>query len=301
MATKYNDFVKSVLGDIGFAAMQRAAFKMPEITNAIPAQTILSWVEAAAANGFEGNVPSTDCTFSIKKSETGYNVVLNGSSAHIDHITQGATIVADLLGFAPEGAPSLRKSQLDQLSKTIGELAQISLMKAGVGGGGGVQARGKAANALGPAEAKEQVAKQTEPMKQAKGSSAPPKMGSGVGAAGIKTAPPKMPKAGMAAEAPSNKTSTQMNVGGVKPPKPPSVTAKKSEPRVAAIELAKAHAGCPRCGSQAFSNEKFVGCGCFGELAKSTYSKRVEQGYVVFFNYQWDSDSIRKLIGDYGN
>lgn len=294
MATKYNDFVKSVLGDIGFAAMQRAAFKMPEITNAIPAQTILSWVEAAAASDFSGNVPSTDCAFSIKKSESGYAVTLNGNTANIQHVTQGATIVADLLGFAPEGVPTLRKSQVDQLSKTIGELAQVSLMKAA-----GVQARAKAANAQGPSQATPATPKQTQPMNQTKvTSTGPVKMGSGASAGKTQTSPPKLPKVGMAAEAPSNKTSTKQNVGGVKPPKPPSVTA-KSEPRVAAIELAKAHAGCPRCGSNAFSSEKFVGCSCFGDLAKSTYSKRVEQGYVVFFNYQWDSNSIQKLIGDY--
>jgi hypothetical protein len=291
MATyKYNEFVKSILGDHGFEAMRRASFKMPEITNAIPAQTILSWVEAAARTEFNGKVPSTDNTFSIAKNDKGYTVTLDGNSAHIEHVTQAATIIADLLGFSPDGSPTLRKSQVDQLSKTIGELAQLSLIKAG-----GVQARGKAANALPPSGANEQVAKQTQPMTQTKATSIP-KMGSGAGPTKPQTAPPPMPKAGMTAEAPSNKTSTKVNVGGAKPPKPPTM---KSEPRVAAFELAKAHGGCPRCNARTFSGEKFVGCGCFGDLAKSTYSKRVEQGYVVFFNYQWDSNSIQKLIGDY--
>lgn len=290
---KYQDFMKSVLGEHGFVAIQNAAAKMPELMDAVPAQTILSWTDVAARVEFDGEVPATGHRFAIKKAETGFNVTLDGNSAHVDHITQAATVIADVLGFVPSAKPTIRKSQLDQLIKTIDMLAKFNLAKAV---GGGVQAPGDKGTANPATLPVGQTP--TQPKKQM-ANKIPTKMGSGT-STGTKTKGPaalpspnvKPPPAAATPEGPKTKTA--------KPPTTPASTpAKKGEPKIAALDLNKAQAGCPTCLKKAFSEEKFVGCGCFKELAKSTYSKRVEQGYVVFFNYQWDSESIHKLINDY--
>jgi hypothetical protein len=113
------------------------------------------------------------------------------------------------------------------------------------------------------------------------------------------TGPAKIPDVSTK-QTPTAKAPAAPQTKTAKPPTTPASTpAKKGEPKIAALDLNKAQRGCPTCLKKAFSEEKFVGCACFKELAKSTYSKRVEQGYVVFFNYQWDSDSIHRLINDY--
>jgi hypothetical protein len=291
---KYQDFMKSVLGEHGFVAIQNAAAKMPELMDAVPAQTILSWTDVAARIEFDGEVPATAHRFAIKKNETGFDVTLNGNSAHVDHITQAATVIADVLGFVPSAKPTIRKSQLDQLIKTIDMLAKFNLAKAVGGAGGGVQAPGDKGT---PNAATLPVGQTpTQPQKQV-ANKIPTKMGSGA-STGTKTKGPTALPSVSAKPPKLAATPKGPQTSAAKAPTQPAV-AKKGEPKIAALDLNKAQRGCPTCLKKAFNDERFVGCGCFKELAKSTYSKRVEQGYVVFFNYQWDSESIHKLINDY--
>lgn len=296
-------FVAEVLGKHGYEAVQNAAAQMPEIVDLVPAQAILSWVNIASQIGYEGVLPATGYNIAFAKNETGFGITLDGNSAQVDNVRQLATVVADVLGFIPSTTPTLAKGQMDDLVKTIDLLTKYNLVKA----------QQKATSGLGSTAG---FGKPTNPMPHTtvetqKAPAMPiPKMGSAA-AGEAKAGAVKQGATKPAGMKPVDQTST--NVGRSKlseTVKLPSVKAPKatggaeakmarSEPKIAAIPLEKTAGGCPRCGTKTFSSERFVGCKCYGELAKSTYSKRIDGGHVVFFNYQWTPEQIQLLIQDY--
>lgn len=295
MTKPYETFVKTVLGDHGYAAVQKAVAQMPELGNAVPSQTILSWVETCARFEYEGNIPGTENTFAIAKSEDGFRVRLNDESANFSSISGIAMVLASTLDFLPETAPSLGRDQLDQLVKSIDLLTKFNLAKA--------QGQVRAAR---PPSAPTSPAKQTEPIQA--GVKNPPmaKVKTQIPATTV-GAKPTQPYTGAAIQPsvskPPTADSTKMKTVGsniVKPPAAgkPQQTAKKPK-RVATLARSETAKVCPSCGQHAFSQTEFVGCKCFADLAKSTYSKKVEDGFVIFFNYQWDADSINLLLKNY--
>jgi hypothetical protein len=301
---KYDQFVVEVLGKHGYEAVKHAAAQMPEIESLVPAQAILSWVDIASRIEYSGNVPSTDRHVAFTKNENGYTITVDGNSAEATHIRQLASVIADIVGFSPDSAPELRKGQMNDLIRTIDVLTKFELAKAnrsfsqkGAHGGFG-----------GPTAPMSHT-----PTEKVKPPSIPiPKMGSslageakGTGAikaGGTKPAPMKpvdqtstnvgKTKLSVDVKAKPMKIPQAKSAGGAKP-------AAKSEPKVFAVSLAKSSNGCPRCGTYSFSDDKFVGCRCYGDLAKSTYSKRIDGGHVVFFNYQWAPETIQAFISDY--
>jgi hypothetical protein len=288
-------FVVEVLGKHGYEAVQNAAAQMPEIVDLVPAQAILSWVNIASQIGYEGVLPSTGYNIAFAKNETGYGITLDGNSAHVDNVRQLATVVADALGFIPSTTPTLAKGQMDDLVKTIDLLTKYNLVKAMGGGKPKFDVGGRSLPhppmAFGEAAPRETV--QPKPAL-----SIPKTQVKGQGTAGVGGTSPKK----MTTVTPPMKQAAPPKAARV--PKAPAATkspaeAKKSEPKIAAIPLEKTAGGCPRCGTKVFSDEHFVGCECYGELAKSTYSKRINGGHVVFFNYQWTPEQIQLLIQDY--
>lgn len=281
----YLSFVRTVLGEHGYNAIQTAISQMPEIDSAVPAQTLLSWVETAARLSYEGIVPGTNHKMAICKSETGYSYSIDGIPGVSSQVRDAALALARALEFAPQSSPALNKSQMDQLIKTIDLLAKMSLVKA-IPRAHGAAAPPSAAmshtGAVGPT--REQPAQS-----QAAASSASKKAISGL------------------SEQKANKPSTSkvMGTGTTQPPMaggtkgPAAAKPKAAKPKVGGFGKSEVSKPCPACGQKAFTDVKFVGCSCFANLAKNTYSKAVEDGFVIFFNFQWDDASINKLLKYY--
>lgn len=284
----YLSFVQTVLGEHGYNAIQTAISQMPEIGNAVPAQTLLSWVETAARLGYEGVVPGTNHKMAIAKSETGYSYSINGIPGASTHIREAALVLARALEFAPDSSPNLNKTQMDQLIRTIDLLAKMSLIKAAP------RAHGAAAMASAPMSQTGAIgatkAQPTQAMQAQRAASQQAAKGLGAGM-GAKAKKPTT--AGVM----SAKTTQPPMAGGTKAPA--AAKPKKNAPKVVGLARSETVKACPACHQNAFTDSKFIGCKCFGELAKSTYSKAVEDGFVVFFNFQWDEGSIDKLIRYY--
>jgi len=92
--------------------------------------------------------------------------------------------------------------------------------------------------------------------------------------------PPQPQEAPMAATPPSTAQSS------AKKPKIPSLPLTRSE----------ASAECPLCGGGFMSGDKFVGCVCFSELAKSVRTTAYSDGYVLDFCLDVDVDEVRSLM-----
>lgn len=287
----YESFIKEVLGDHGYAAVQKAVAQMPELNSAVPSQTVLSWVETCARIEYEGNVPGTQSTFAIAKSEGGFDIRLNNERATFPSISGVAMALARALEFSPADVSNLKKEQLDQLVKSIDLLTKFNLAKA-VGGGAKAPT---AATPFHPATKPEGMGKPPQATRMAQVKTQIP--ASTVGAK--PTQPKTMTAISPSMAKPPTGDSTQRKTVGasiIKPPKVKGIQAQAKKPAIAAVGKSEAARACPSCNKTAFSADEFVGCKCFSELAKSTYSKKVDDGFVIFFNYQWDADSIDRLL-----
>jgi hypothetical protein len=85
----------------------------------------------------------------------------------------------------------------------------------------------------------------------------------------------------MAAVPPTTTTSSAK-----KPPKIPSLPLTRSE----------AAAECPLCGGSQMASDKFIGCICFSELAKSVRTTTYKDGYVLDFGVDVEVDEVRSLV-----
>jgi hypothetical protein len=280
---KYESFLKGALGEHGYTAINNAIAQAPEIKDAVPAQAILSWVESAARVSYEGNVPGTAHVVSFAKSEDGFVCSFDSGKGKSGSTKDIATLLARVLEFAPASAPSaaINKSQTEQLVKTIDLLVKMNLVKAF-----GIKPHGEAAPPASPMS--QTGAKQPTPAQPKQPKTKIPKMGSGATATKTSTIA-------------QNRTQTPMAAGmsGQKAAGTKQKQTAGKTPKVSALAQSETQKPCPSCGNHAFTSSRFVGCPCFGELAKSTYSKAVQDGFVVFFNFQWDEESINKLVGYY--
>jgi hypothetical protein len=295
MTKPYDRFVKQVLGDHGYAAVSKAVAQMPELASAVPSQTIISWVETCSRLGYEGEVPGTAHSFAIAKSEDGYSVAIDQDRATFSSVSGVAMALAQYLEFVPQDAPSLSKEQLDQLVKSIDLLTKFNLVKA---------QGGSAMRSAKPPSAPTPQAMATKPEDPGSGSK---RMLSANKAAIPQANKPAQPGKMQVIKPSESKPPSGMDtkstkvVGAsiVKPPKPKgqqTTGAAKKTPKAAGVGKSEAATLCPSCGQGSFSETEFVGCKCFAELAKSTYSKKVDDGFVIFFNYQWDAESISCLL-----
>lgn len=93
--------------------------------------------------------------------------------------------------------------------------------------------------------------------------------------------PPRPQEAPMAAVPPTAVQSTSKKVSKI-----PSLPLTRSE----------ATAECPLCGGEQMSGNKFVGCICFAELAKSVKTTAYGDGYVLDFGADVGVDEVRSLV-----
>lgn len=293
MIKPYNKFVKQVLGDHGYAAVAKAVAQMPELDSAVPSQTIISWVETCSRLNYEGEVPGTEHSFSITKSEAGYEVAINQDRATFSSISGVAMALAQSLEFVPQDTPTLSKDQLDQLVKSIDLLTKFNLVKAqgamrGAKPPSAPTPQGMATKPEAPGAGSQRMLNANKTaIPQTNKPAQPGKMQV------IKPSESK-PPSGM-----DTKSTKVVGASIIKPPKPKgqqTTSAEKKTPKAAGVGKSEAAALCPSCGQGSFSEVAFVGCCCFAELAKSTYSKKVNDGFVVFFNYQWSDESINRLL-----
>jgi hypothetical protein len=73
-------------------------------------------------------------------------------------------------------------------------------------------------------------------------------------------------------------------------------TAKKSKIPPLPLTKSEAAAECPLCGGTQMSGEKFVGCVCFSELAKSVRTVVYGDGYMLDFGADVEFDGVRALV-----
>ena len=94
------------------------------------------------------------------------------------------------------------------------------------------------------------------------------------------TPPQKQPAMGQATQGPAPKPKLP------KVPKQPGLAVGKSE----------AEQPCEACGGHQFEGNKFKGCICFRDLAKSIKTTAYGDGYVLDFNSSIDADTVKALM-----
>jgi hypothetical protein len=82
------------------------------------------------------------------------------------------------------------------------------------------------------------------------------------------------------------------------PPKKQPANAAAIKPKIPPLAVAKAEAAkpCKMCGKSQFKENKYSGCLCLKDLAKSIHTTTYSDGYVLTFSPDVDQDSVRVLI-----
>ena len=84
------------------------------------------------------------------------------------------------------------------------------------------------------------------------------------------------------------------------PAKQPANSAAKqsAKPKMPSLAIGKSEAEreCDMCGGHQFENNKFRGCICFRELAKSISTTAYGDGYVLTFKSGIDADDVKALM-----
>lgn len=86
--------------------------------------------------------------------------------------------------------------------------------------------------------------------------------------------------------------------GAMTPAKQP----KQAQPKLPSLSVGKSEAGqaCEICGGHQFKDNRFVGCICFRDLAKSVRTTAYGDGYVLEFKPEMDAEGVRALMKTFG-
>jgi hypothetical protein len=82
---------------------------------------------------------------------------------------------------------------------------------------------------------------------------------------------------------------------------PPMARNKPKLPKLPTLKVEKSEAGreCPDCGGTRFRDDKFVGCLCWRDLAKSVRTTVYMDGYVLEFTKEADRDFVAALTQEF--
>ena len=85
------------------------------------------------------------------------------------------------------------------------------------------------------------------------------------------------------------------------PQKQPQMKPKPKLPKLPTLKVEKAESGkeCPECGGKRFMDDRFVGCMCWRDLAKSIKTVAYADGYVLEFSKDADRESIMALAKEF--
>jgi hypothetical protein len=275
-------FLKAVLGEDGAKALAKAAERAPELEAALLPRSIMAWLGLTTRADFEGRIPGNENTYvQFTKSESRYSgtvtigeEVYSFENASVMHL--GACVAVALGADHERVSPTLRDLDIQRLGKNIDTLAKArvaisELKKKAMGAQGGQEAPGPAAA-------------------------------------------PKEPGAPTPPAAPELKQTIKGPTVGIKPklPKPPKPSTPSLLPEAQKLpgqkgnrpqlKVTKSQADhkCPICAGTQFKAEKFTGCICFRDLAKSVKVTVVEDGYSLEFKSEWDQESILTLAESMG-
>lgn len=292
MEARKLQFLKAVLGDDGASALSKAAERAPELGAALLPRTIMAWLGVAARDDFEGTIPGVENTYlQFQKSEDRYSGsvsvgddVYSFETATVLHL---GACMAVALGFDHERtSPRLKDLDIQRLGKNIDTLVKARMAIAEIRKRAleATMAKGEkkvqgGAEQPGPAHA---PTPQEAPLAPIPPSPTQTSKGPIVS---LRPKPPKLPTPKAADD--------QVQTGtAAKPPKSKAPTLK--------VTKAQAEVKCKVCDGEQFSANKFTGCLCMQELAKSTYTEVQPDGYLLRFGADWDQDAILTLIESLG-
>lgn len=306
-------FLKAVVGDDGASALLKAAAAHPDLEWAVFPRVVMSWLEVVGLGPFSAQLPGVDGThLDLAKAEGGFtgcvtvgDQVYRFESQTLYHVAGG---VAVALGGG-EPAPPLTSPSLAKLGKSVDLLVRArTLRKAQEAlekhrskpcahcGKGPVDHYDERNSPAGKEKHKyethaqirdqkreERHQKMVEEMRAqykkaehkggAKGANQP-------GAA----AAPKAPQGPQAPIPTQPKQNQQMK------PRKPQLKVTKSE----------AQAPCRACGGLTFRGDRFVGCLCWADLAKTAKTTPVDGGYVLELGAGWDAEAVATLAESFG-
>lgn len=329
MEARKLQFLKAVLGDDGASALSKAAERAPELGAALLPRTIMAWLGVAARDDFEGTIPGVENTYlQFQKSEDRYSGsvsvgddVYSFETATVLHL---GACMAVALGFDHERtSPRLKDLDIQRLGKNIDTLVKArmaiaEIRKRALEAKKNEKPAEPKCSTCGFVQAPEDRAK-SGGCKDGKPHSWPVAKGEKKVQGGAEQpGPAHAPTPQEAPLAPIPPSPTQTSKGPIvslrpKPPKLPTPKAAddqvqtgtgakppKSKAPTLKVTKAQAEVKCKVCDGEQFSANKFTGCLCMHELAKSTYTEVQPDGYLLRFGADWDQDAILTLIESLG-
>jgi hypothetical protein len=255
-------FMCGVLGEDGAKALTKAAERHSSLHGAILPRTIIAWL--GISSQYEGELPGVDNTYiSFTKSEGKYNGTISINDEIYPLSAASLFHTAAAVAVALGAAPKPEPALRDLDLAKLGKSIDL-LAKAKV-----VALTLSKAEPPGPAHAPTKQDGPVEaqvPVKQSRIPHPQPKRTATVAA-------PPVPK-------------LRVRIPGLRPK----------------LHIAKSQVDneCSACGGTQFKADRFAGCICFRDLAKSVSVKEQDGGYNLTFGADWDNDSIAVLIDALG-
>lgn len=116
-------FVREVLGDRGYSAVQSAVARLSDLAPLVPTQTIRSWVDAVARSAHIGQIPTTTASYALVKSESGYSGQVGGQTFSNRDLGAVVGLVAEIVGVPVDDRTSI------DLAKTLDLIVKVELLK----------------------------------------------------------------------------------------------------------------------------------------------------------------------------
>jgi hypothetical protein len=277
-----------ILGQEGANALRKAVERSRELESVLVPRAILAWLGVAGRKDYAGNVPGVDGTeMRFIKSENGFtgSVKVDGRSIGFTEagVFQLASAIAVAIG-ADQNPDDIKDIDLFRLGKSIDMLAKAHILA------NNLTKANKVAEGAGkpdPGWKPTAPPKPSAPEKQI--GSPPPPTKSGA-------LPPQM---ATQQQQPSKEPVLKPEfANGVHPfanVKPTKTTAKNEKVKLK-VTKSEAKTPCSICGKTQFSNERFVGCLCFRDLAKYTTVIKSEKDFTITFKPEWDLESVEAFI-----
>ena len=279
-------FLAAVLGDEATSALKKAAERSEALSTVIGSRTVMGWMGFASRYGYEGEIPGLPGSYlRLGKSEAGLEGEIRmGKNVHVfseADVALAAAGVCAAIGTEVPASEDVRDGELARLGQNIDLLiATRAINKAEEEGehdecyncGVKLPADGICTNCK---EVEEESKRVQEREKR------------GLDKAGF-TAP------GGAAQ--QNKPSGAAG-GGFAPPTPATPKRTRKPGKFGAkLTQSQATSKCSVCEEPQFRGDRFVGCYCLRDLAKSASAEAVEGGYRLTFDEPWSKSDIALLM-----
>lgn len=254
-------FLKEVLGDLGYQALNNAIDKAPVFKPMILPRTIASWVNIVGNLGYEGEIPGIDNSyFSLKKNEDCYvgALTIDNELVHFrsPNTLQISAAIGSAIGEVPKAMEiSIKPKDLSKIGESIDLLVKTEIIR------------------------KAKIDK----LEKKEGLTPKP--------------PPNPPDKPIQASAPIPAQRSQPSVFGAKKPYQKDNLALGQGQSKLKVTKSESEKTCEECGSKHFLKDKFKGCHCIEEIAKSFDTNKTLDGYILLFNKtKVDVDELKSVI-----